>query len=293
MVAVNSLAKNIAGINEQIARAKGNGQPANDLLDQRDQLIRELNQHIQTSQVAADDGTVSVFVAGSQPLVLGNQAATLSIDDPIDFGAGSGKKVLSFLAPGSSTKVELNESMLGGGQVAGLLRFQNNDLNGVHHEQRSLPAEHSQPVRRCRAQHRSAPDIPVQPAGKPDLGQARGAGQRRPGGSRAGRARPHAAVSYPDRAARTGNAAQRHCAGRVRHGRRRGPGSKRARTHCECRQRHPDPQRPGHHCQPAAGPARTAVGGGQPQGHQWRPLAGGPRQRSVTIPRAAEHVARL
>lgn len=36
--------------------------------------------------------------------------------------------MLSFLAPGSSTKVELNESMLGGGQVAGLLRFQNNDL---------------------------------------------------------------------------------------------------------------------------------------------------------------------
>jgi flagellar hook-associated protein 1 FlgK len=133
MLAVNSLAKNIAGINEQIARAKGNGQPANDLLDQRDQLIRELNQHIQTSQVAADDGTVSVFVAGSQPLVLGNQAATLSIDDPIDFGAGSGKKVLNFQQPGSSTKVELNESMLGGGQVAGLLRFQNNDLAEGRH----------------------------------------------------------------------------------------------------------------------------------------------------------------
>ena len=128
MIAVNSLAKNIAGVNEQIARAKGNGQPANDLLDQRDQLIRDLNQHIQTSQVAADDGTVSVFVAGSQPLVLGNKAATLSIDDPADFGAGSGKKVLSFQQPGSATKVELNENMLGGGQVAGLLRFQNNDL---------------------------------------------------------------------------------------------------------------------------------------------------------------------
>ncbi|HAU58185.1 MAG TPA: flagellar hook-associated protein FlgK [Comamonadaceae bacterium] len=128
MIAVNSLAKSIAAVNEQIARAKGNGQPANDLLDQRDQLIRDLNQHIQTSQVAADDGTVSVFVAGSQPLVLGNKAATLSIDDPADFGAGSGKKVLNFQQPGSATKVELNESMLGGGQVAGLLRFQNNDL---------------------------------------------------------------------------------------------------------------------------------------------------------------------
>ena len=128
MLAVNSLAKNIAGVNEQIARAKGNGQPANDLMDQRDQLIRELNQHIQTSQVAADDGSVSVFVAGSQPLVLGNKAAQLSIDDPADFGAGSGQKVLNFQQPGSSTKVELNENMLGGGQVAGLLRFQNNDL---------------------------------------------------------------------------------------------------------------------------------------------------------------------
>lgn len=128
MNAINSLATNIAGVNEQIARAKGNGQPANDLLDRRDQLIRELNQHIQTSQVAADDGTVSVFVAGSQPLVLGNKAALLSIEDPDDFGAGSGKKVLNFQQPGSATKVELNESMLGGGQVAGLLRFQNNDL---------------------------------------------------------------------------------------------------------------------------------------------------------------------
>ncbi|ART53011.1 flagellar hook-associated protein FlgK [Acidovorax carolinensis] len=128
MLTVNSLAKNIAGVNEQIARAKGNGQPANDLLDQRDQLIRELNQHIQTSQVAADDGSVSVFVAGSQPLVLGSKAAELSIGDPADFGAGSGQKVLYFQQPGSATKVELNESMLGGGQVAGLLRFQNNDL---------------------------------------------------------------------------------------------------------------------------------------------------------------------
>lgn len=128
VLAVNNLAKNIAEINTQIARAKGNGQPANDLLDRRDQLIREVNQHIQTSQVEADDGSVSVFVAGSQPLVLGDKAASLSVDNPADFGAGSGRKVLNFLAPGSSVKVELNESMLGGGEIAGLLRFQNNDL---------------------------------------------------------------------------------------------------------------------------------------------------------------------
>lgn len=125
---INLLAQNIAGVNEQIARAKGNGQPANDLLDQRDQLVRELNQHIQTSQVAADDGTLSVFVAGSQPLVLGHKAGSLSIDNPQDFGAASGQKRLFFQQPGSALKQELSTAALGGGEVAGLLRFQNSDL---------------------------------------------------------------------------------------------------------------------------------------------------------------------
>ena len=68
MVAVNSLARNIAAVNEQIARAKGNGQSPNDLLDRRDQLIRELNQYIQTTQIPADDGSIGVFIGGSQAL---------------------------------------------------------------------------------------------------------------------------------------------------------------------------------------------------------------------------------
>ena len=125
---INALAQNIADANDQIARAKGNGQPANDLLDQRDQLVRELNKNIQTTQVLADDGSLSLFVAGSQPLVLGNKAGSLSIDDPKDFGAASGQKRLLFQQPASSVKLELSETALGGGEVAGLLRFQNSDL---------------------------------------------------------------------------------------------------------------------------------------------------------------------
>lgn len=125
---VNLLAQNIAGVNEQIARAKGNGQPANDLLDQRDQLVRDLNQFIQTTQVLADDGTLSVFVAGSQPLVLGRMAGSLSVDAPTDFGAASGQTRLFFQQPGASVKQELGDATLGGGEIAGLLRFQNSDL---------------------------------------------------------------------------------------------------------------------------------------------------------------------
>lgn len=125
---INQLSQSIAGINEQIARATGNGQPPNDLLDQRDQMIRDLNQYVQTTQVAANDGSVSVFVAGSQPLVLGNKAGTVSIGEAQDFGAAGGQLHLSFQQPGTSNKVELSDSMLGGGEVAGLLRFHNSDL---------------------------------------------------------------------------------------------------------------------------------------------------------------------
>ncbi|MDA8447251.1 flagellar hook-associated protein FlgK [Paracidovorax valerianellae] len=124
--AINSLASRMAGVNEQIARATGNGQSPNDLLDQRDQIIRELNQYVQTTQVQADDGTVGLFVAGSQPLVLGSTATQLSVGEATAF-PGSGQTKLFFNRPGVAP-VELDENMLGGGEVSGLLRFNNTDL---------------------------------------------------------------------------------------------------------------------------------------------------------------------
>lgn len=123
---INALARSIAEVNEQVARVKGNGQTPNDLLDKRDQLIRELNQYIQTTQIPADDGTVGVFVGGSQALVLGSTPTTVSVDESQLF-PGSGQTRLFFNRPGAAP-VELEESMLGGGEMAGLLKFANHDL---------------------------------------------------------------------------------------------------------------------------------------------------------------------
>ena len=123
---INTLAKNIAAVNEQIASAKGNGQTPNDLLDQRDQLIRELNQYIQTTQIPADDGTMGVFVGGSQALVLGATPATLSVRESQLF-PGSGQRALYFTPPNGSP-IELTSDLLGGGEVTGLMHFANNDL---------------------------------------------------------------------------------------------------------------------------------------------------------------------
>jgi len=122
---VNSLAQSIAGVNEQIARAQGSGQPPNDLLDRRDQLIKELNQYVQTTSVAADDGTVGVYIGGSQELVLGNTASRVALVTD-DYGDSRSSR-LAMVRSGQN--VQLDENMMGGGEIAGLLRFQNTDLN--------------------------------------------------------------------------------------------------------------------------------------------------------------------
>lgn len=127
MDTVNTLAGNIADVNQQIASAKGNGQTPNDLLDKRDQLIRQLNQYIQTTQIPADDGTVGVFVGGSQALVLGSTAAKLSVSESQTF-PGSGQRALYFTPPNGGP-IELTPDLLGGGEVTGLMRFANTDLN--------------------------------------------------------------------------------------------------------------------------------------------------------------------
>ncbi len=120
VITVNSLATRIAALNEEISRSVGTGQSPNDLLDQREQMMRELSQHVQTSTVEADDGTLGVFV-GSQALVLGNSTAKVSIGS-----GGDGTSKLT-ITRGALTS-EIDESTLAGGSVAGLLRFQNADI---------------------------------------------------------------------------------------------------------------------------------------------------------------------
>jgi flagellar hook-associated protein 1 len=122
---INALAQNIADVNQQVARAKGGGQPPNDLLDRRDRLITDLNKLVQTTQIPADDGTVSVFIGGSQSLVLGRSAAKLEPTE--DEYQDRQKSKLSIVHNGVYTA--LDEDRLGGGEVVALLKVQNTDMN--------------------------------------------------------------------------------------------------------------------------------------------------------------------
>ncbi len=123
VASINQLAASIAGLNQRIAAARGQGHAPNDLLDQRDQALSQLSAKLQVSTVAADDGSITVFAAGGQALVLGAQARTLALmADPFDPSRSAiGLNEGGVLRP-------LPSQELGGGAVAGLLRFQNEDL---------------------------------------------------------------------------------------------------------------------------------------------------------------------
>lgn len=122
---INSLAVQIAQANQEISRATGSGHTPNDLLDQRDQLISELNKYIQTTSVPTSEGSINIFVGGSQALVMGTSAATLNVGTT-DFTGDPSKSQLTISSNG--TQFPIGDAMLGGGEVAGLLRFQNQDL---------------------------------------------------------------------------------------------------------------------------------------------------------------------
>jgi flagellar hook-associated protein 1 FlgK len=120
---INQLAASIAELNQRIAAAQGLGQPPNDLLDQRDRALSSLSEKLQISTVAADDGSLGVFIAGGQTLVLGTQVKPLVV---LPDRSDATRSALGQIDNGQPRLLQPDE--LGGGTVAGLLRFQNHDL---------------------------------------------------------------------------------------------------------------------------------------------------------------------
>lgn len=124
---LNSLAKQVATLNSQIANLKGSNQPPNQLLDQRDQLISKIADIVNVTTVAADDGSVGVFVGGGQSLVLGSNVNTVkAVPDTFD-----PSKVMLTMVEGSATR-QIPPDSLVGGSLAGLMKFQNEDLTSAN-----------------------------------------------------------------------------------------------------------------------------------------------------------------
>jgi len=126
---INSLVAQVADINQRIimAQASGDAQPANDLLDQRDQLITQLNKEVRITTQVESDGTYSVFFGNGQPLVAGIQVYQLktvpSTEDMTDMGLG--------LVSPNGLSMSLPENLISGGNLSGLLQFRSDTLNSA------------------------------------------------------------------------------------------------------------------------------------------------------------------
>jgi len=120
---VNQMASQIAKLNGDIAGLRGSGQSPNDLLDQRDQLVKQIGNLVKVSTITADDGTMGVFIAGGQRLVLGAEAQQLAVTpDP----ANTGRSAIAISDSGILRP--LSADLLVGGAISGLMKYQNEDL---------------------------------------------------------------------------------------------------------------------------------------------------------------------
>ncbi len=120
---VNTLATEMAKLNLAIAAATNRGHSPNELLDQRDELVRRIGAQVSVHTVQGPDQTVAVYVGSGQTLVLGGASFKLVPQaDPHD----SSRIALGINIGGQVT--ELGTDDVGEGQIAGLLRFQQGDL---------------------------------------------------------------------------------------------------------------------------------------------------------------------
>ena len=127
---INTYAGLIADINQRIVVSEASyGQPANDLLDQRDRLVSDLNQLIKVSTTTNSDGSFNVFIGSGQQLVVGGTSqqmtATPSVTDA--------SRVVVGLKT-SSGALELPEYLVNGGVLGGLVSFRASSLDRVANE---------------------------------------------------------------------------------------------------------------------------------------------------------------
>lgn len=121
---INSVAQQLVALNRAIdsAQSVSNGAPANDLLDQRDQLVSDLSKQIKVS-VTQQRRQYSVSIGNGQPLVTGASFHTLktvaSRTDP-------SRLEVAYDIPGQQSI--LTSDSLAGGALGGLLEFRSQTL---------------------------------------------------------------------------------------------------------------------------------------------------------------------
>ncbi|MFZ2209234.1 MAG: flagellar hook-associated protein FlgK [Porticoccaceae bacterium] len=123
---VNALARQIGDLNQNIQTLSGAAGAPNDLLDQRDELIRQLSEYVAVSVVDQDNGDRNVFIGAGQPLVVGARVQQLTmLRDPYD----PVRQRVGFVS--GAVPVDIT-GQLTGGEIGGLLAFRDQVLDPAY-----------------------------------------------------------------------------------------------------------------------------------------------------------------
>jgi len=125
VTAINTYGTQIAKLNEQISNfASSATRPPNDLLDQRDQVVLELNKFVKASVTPGDNSSLTISIGNGQPLVVGNDSFQLAaMASPTDL-----TRMEVGYQVGSKVAV-LPDGALSGGKLGGLLEFRTDTLD--------------------------------------------------------------------------------------------------------------------------------------------------------------------
>ncbi|MBN3773744.1 MULTISPECIES: flagellar hook-associated protein FlgK [Burkholderia] len=126
---INTYTAQIAQLNQQIASASSQGQPPNQLMDQRDLAVSNLSNLAGVQVVRNSDG-YSVFLAGGTPLVVADKsyqlATVASPSDPSELTVVS--QGIAGANPQGPNQA-LSDASLSGGTLGGLLAFRSQTLD--------------------------------------------------------------------------------------------------------------------------------------------------------------------
>ncbi|CNK81599.1 flagellar hook-associated protein FlgK [Yersinia frederiksenii] len=128
---INNYAEQIAKLNDQITRLRGSsGSEPNALLDQRDQLVTELNQIVGVTVTQQDGDAYNVSFANGLPLVQGQASHKI---EAIPSSSDATRLTIGYKY-GSGELMEVDESRLATGSLGGTLKFRSEALDSARNQ---------------------------------------------------------------------------------------------------------------------------------------------------------------
>ncbi len=142
---INSLTSQIATVNSQVSAAQAANQNPGTFIDQRQQLLNQLSNLVDISEINAGNGSLTITTSNGAPLVVGGQNFQLSTQA----NAATGFK--DIVSQGT-----VITSQIAGGELAGQLQIRDQEIPSIQNSLDSLAFNLSSAVN---AQHKAGFDL--------------------------------------------------------------------------------------------------------------------------------------